>query len=113
MQTLTIFVALLSMSAVGATNSTHNVSPGECHCGCCAPVGSGEKACTAPVGALHSTTKTDMCRTIYCTDSADTTGAQNQAWSSYCSSRCFPHPEVGSTCRPKECEDAGVNVHCQ
>ena len=78
MQTLAIFVALLSLSAVGATNSTHKVSPGECHCGCCAPVESGEKACTAPVGALHSTTKTDMCRTVYCTNPSDTQGAQDQ-----------------------------------
>ncbi|CAK0851439.1 unnamed protein product [Prorocentrum cordatum] len=98
MQTLAILVALLSLPAVGTSNATHKVSPGECHCGCCAPVASGEKACTAPVGALHSTTKTDMCRTVYCTDPSDTTGAQNQAWSSFCSGACFPHPEVGSTC---------------
>lgn len=113
MQSLPILVALLSLTASGASRFTDKVSPGECYCGCCAPVESGEKACTAPVGGLHSPTKTDMCRTVYCADSSDTMGAQNDAWSDFCSSKCFPHPDVGSTCRPKECEDAGVNVHCQ
>jgi len=110
MQALAVFVALLSLSSVSVSSASKS-TPGTCHCGCCAPVAGGEKACTAPLGELHSLTKTDMCLSVFCTE-GDTLGAQKQAFSNFCSSNCFPDPAVATTCRPKDCTDAGVNVHC-
>ncbi|CAK0863608.1 unnamed protein product [Prorocentrum cordatum] len=110
MQAFALFVALLSLSSLGAASAS-KFSPGQCHCDCCAPVDGGDKACTAPVGPLHSQTKTDVCLAVFCTE-GDTLGAQKQAFSNFCSSNCFPDTAVPTTCRPKDCTDHGVNVHC-
>ncbi|CAK0882514.1 unnamed protein product [Prorocentrum cordatum] len=111
MQTVAVFVALLGLSAVSVASAS-KYSPGTCHCDCCAPVDGGEKECTAPVGSLHSQTKTDVCLAVFCTE-GDTLGAQKQAFSNFCSSKCFPDTAVPTTCRPKDCTDQGVNVHCE
>ena len=91
MQALAVFVALLSLSSV-SVSSASKYSPGTCHCDCCAPVDGGEKACTAPVGPLHSQTKTDVCLAVFCTE-GDTLGAQKQAFSN-CSRFANPHQPI-------------------
>ncbi len=74
-----------------------------------------DQKCTAPVDALHSTLKTDQCKSIYCFLGEGTLGAQKDKWADFCATKCHkpPEGEPQTTCIDCNNVDTGVNTYCE